>query len=293
MTLVRLIVTGETERHALGTFLQRFFPELEFELELAGSFTSCRVSRVPAVSAALPLVDKLAQQMIAAVDPGRKKPNGPVPDLVVVVDDLELFNLDQPDVVISSFRSAIHRSVPRVWPTLERQNRCLERLKERASFHLLCPMLEAYFFTSDSALRAAGIRLQSLLVSEQDIEDFETCDASYLSRYAALPDDGSDGVIHPKTKTWFAKHPKEYLRYLVAGGDGTGPVYRETKQGVAALQALSPADALAMETHRRFLRSLIHDVAFALNRPLPDELRGECHPKTSGHSKIDRLLRNI
>lgn len=292
MTLVRLIVTGETERHALGTFLQRFFPKIDIEMELASSFTSCRVSQATAVTKALPLVDKLAQQVIAAVDPGRKKPNGSVPDLVVVVDDLELFNLDQPDVVISSFRSAIQRSVPRAWPTLARQKRCLERLKERASFHLFCPMLEAYFFTSNAALRAAGIQSQSHLVPEKDIEDFETCDAAYLSRHAALPGGISDGVLRPQTKVWFAKHPKEYLKYLVAGNDGTG-VYRETQQGVAALQTLAPAEALAIETHRRFLRSLIYDVADALNLPLPDELRGECHPETSGHSKIDRLLRNI
>ena len=293
MTLVRLIVTGKAERIALETFLKRVFPAIDFESESADSFTSSRIQNRP-VSATMPqLVDKLVDHLIAAVDPGRKKPDGPIPDLVVAIDDVELFNLDQPNVVVGAIREAIQRRVPLTWPSLQRQTRCFERLNQSASFHLLCPMLEAYFFTSESALQSAGIRLQSELIPEKDIEDFESCDSSYLLRYQTLSDGCSDGMIHPQTKVWFAKHPKEYMRYLVAGDDGTVSVYRETHQGVAALQSLTPADALAVGAQHKFLRSLIHDVADALNLPLPGELRGECHPETSGHSKIDRLLRNI
>ena len=293
MTLVRLIVTGKAEFQGLCAFLGKVFPGVKFEPEQVGSFTSCRVHSRPAIATAELLVDKFVDHLIAAVDPGRKKPAGGTPDFVVATDDLELFNLDQPNMVVNAVREAVRHRVPVTWPSsLERQRRCYELLKERASFHLLSPMLEAYFFTCAPALQAAGLRLPVDLVPDQDVEDFETRDASYLSQYESLPSSGQDGVLHPQTSTWFAKHPKEYLKFLV-DLNSPGSLYRETKQGTAALQALSPASALMIESHRRFLRSLIHDLADALNLEPSVQSRGECHPETSGHSNENRLLRNI
>jgi hypothetical protein len=293
MTLVRLIMTGKAEFHGMGVFLSKVFPDVTFEVELVDSFTSARVRDIPIPISAPLLIDKFVDRVIAAIDPGRKKADGGVPDYVVAIDDLELFNLDQPNVVTNAVREAICRRVTAKWPSLERQNRCFELLRERASFHLLCPMLESYFFTCPASLQAVKVQLLPDLVPGHDVEDFETRDTSYLVHFNALPASGADQVLRPQTSTWFAKHPKEYLKYLVSGGQTATKIYRETKQGAAALQALIPANALAIGNHCRFLRSLIHDLAEALNVSPPVEIAGESHPETSAHLNPNRLLRNI
>ena len=74
------------------------------------------------------------------------------------------------------------------------------------------------------------------------------------------------GVTHTapaKPGTWAAenraRHPKHYLQYLTASE------YRETKQGVAALNALEWHALLERHpTHLRFLRSFIRDLAHGL-----------------------------
>ena len=94
MTLVRLIVTGLAEQLGLGSFLAKIFPETEFETEKFDSFTSCRVVPIqPIGPTTIPVIDKFANGVIASIDPGRKKKNGPIPDFVLAIDDLELFNL--------------------------------------------------------------------------------------------------------------------------------------------------------------------------------------------------------
>jgi hypothetical protein len=236
------------------------------------------------------VVDKLASHLIAAVDPGRKKPGGPVPDLVVAIDDLELYNLDQPEIVTAAFRDAIRRRVPSQFSSLDRQLRCFEQLKERASFHLLCPMLEAYFFTCPASLEAAAIQEQYFLVADKDVEDFESIDARYLSKFEDVPHGNVSGEIHPQTQRWYKKHPKQYLQHLIAGPDVSGPIYRETKQGAAALSVLSHRDVLATATQRTFVRSLIYDLADKLDQPLPV---GDLHPATYQQTSKDRVLRNI
>ncbi|MBS0203668.1 MAG: hypothetical protein JSS49_12255 [Planctomycetes bacterium] len=293
MTLVRLIMTGKAEFQGMGVFLAKVFPNVTFEMELVDSFTSARIQEIPRPGSAPLLIDKFVDGVIAAIDPGRKKPGGRVPDYVVSIDDLELLNLDQPNVVTNAVRETIRRRVRAKWPSLERQSRCFELLRERASFHFLCPMLESYFYTCPSSLEAMDLQLQPDLVPGQDVEDFETRDPSYLLRFNALPATGADQVLRPQTSTWFAKHPKEYLKYLIGGGLAATRIYRETEQGAAALRALIPANALAIANHCRFLRSLIHDLADALNVSPTVELVGESHPETGVYSRPNRLLRNI
>ena len=152
-------------------------------------------------------------------------------------------------------------------------------------------MLESYFFTDEDSLRAVGISSQPKLVHEKDIENFETCDEVYLLKYATLNDCEPNEPLRPNTKTWHARHPKDYLKHLIAvGEDG---IYRETKGGVSALRALSPIRAMEVSSQRQFLRSLINDMANALNVPLSPDFVGDCHPVTSCHGKGDRILRNI
>ena len=61
MTLVSLIVTGDSERLGLPSFLQKIFPEVEFVPFQVGSFTSGRVRPFqPTVATATLLIDKFA-----------------------------------------------------------------------------------------------------------------------------------------------------------------------------------------------------------------------------------------
>ena len=130
------------------------------------------------------------------------------------------------------------------------------------------------------------------LVQDRDLEDFESCDALYLSKFANLSETSADGLIRPQTQIWFKKHPKEYLRYLIAGPDGCGPTYRETQQGVAALSKTIIRSLLSTPATQPpdFARSLIYDLADALDQPVTD---GDRHPATSRQADPDRLLRNI
>ena len=104
---VALIVTGELERAALHGSLHRAFPEHTFHVEAK----------------------------LDAVDPGR---NGTASDLAMVVDDLEIANLDQPHVVVETFRDAVDRYVASAWATSSRCDRARALLRERASSYRFC-----------------------------------------------------------------------------------------------------------------------------------------------------------
>lgn len=71
MTRVALIVTGDLERLGLATSLGRLFPNAEFHFEMkVDGFTSRRVRNMGATKIR-GLVDKMAEALVAAVDPGR------------------------------------------------------------------------------------------------------------------------------------------------------------------------------------------------------------------------------
>lgn len=271
---VALIVTGELERAALAASLQRVFPEHEFRVEMRfDGFTSQRVknlgpTKVPGH------VDKLAAALVAAVDPGR---NGAPSDLAVLVDDLEIANLDQPDVVVATFRDAVERHVRAHWPSAARQDVSRERLRERASFHLLAPMIEAYFFGHAGSLDAAGAVTPPVLADGADLEDFTVVDAPYLD-------------APPAARTWArpdrARHPKSYLQYLIDPSMTTR--YREVKNGVDALDVLDWGGLARRDrTHLALLRSMLADLADALGHEAP---QGVLHPATARKAG---LLRNV
>lgn len=294
MTLVSLIVTGVSERLGLPSFLTKLFPEVEFAPLQVTSFTSSRIRPYcPTNTTAIPVIDKFASAIIASIDPGRNRPEGRVPDFVVAIDDLELCNIDQPDRVVDELSSAVRRGIQTAFPSTGRQEKCARRLVDAASFHLLCPMLEAYFFADPIAILRATERSIFEIVPEKDLEDFETCDTAYLQKHAHLPTSQAPVPMQPNTQEWFAKHPKEYLRHLSSDPQTGLAKYRESQHGSSALKQLSPLQALAIATQRRFLRSMVYDLADALNTQLPAEIVGDCHPVTSHQARSNRVLRNI
>jgi hypothetical protein len=286
MKKIVLIVTGECERTGLVPSLQRYFPSAEFGRPLsADSFTSARVRLNDLQPRSRPRqVDRLAAAMVAATDPGR---TGERPDLVLAVDDVELPNLDQVDVVVTQLREAVkYHLATYPWPSARRQEQVTQRLREHCSFHLLSPMVEAYFYGEPAALIRAGTQRPSTVDAQLlDVEDFTVQDPPFLE----VPD---------KEKYWATpdrqRHPKRYLQYLCdPEGNEQNPSpsrYRETQGGVKALRELDWSGALSQETHARLARSLFADLAAALEVDTP--FPGRCHPETSTPGP-NAVLRNL
>ena len=288
MKKVVLITTGECEQRALGASLKRYFPDAEFEpAPRRESFTSSRVrasTARPAGPRALPsVVDRLAQAMVAVTDPGR---DGTRPDLVIAVDDVEVVNVDQIDVLVTQLREAVRRHLEAFpWASARRREQVTLRLREHCSFHLLCPMVEAYFYGEAPALQRAGARRPSKVDAlNLDVEDFTTSDTDFLSA--------------PDGKTYWAKpnrqkHPKHYLEYL-CDPEGTPEssthAYRETAGGAQALRTLDWSGSFSLDTRARLARSMFADLASALEAENP--FPGACHPLTSKPGR-EAVLRNL
>ncbi|MCK8499270.1 hypothetical protein [Myxococcus fulvus] len=283
MKQVIILTTGECEHLSLGRSLKRYFPSAEFVALKRDSFTSTRIPITPPPPRPRGLssvVDRFAQMMIASTDPGR---DGVAPDLVLAVEDVELVNLDQIGAVTGLLRDAIKRHLDtHTWSSMRRKDQTAERLRGHCSFHLLCPMVEAYFFGESQALVRAGARRASTVdPAARDVEDFLTDDTSFL----AVPDGKNYWA-----KTDRKKHPKRYLQYLVEPEGTNEQPYRETEGGARALGDLDWARVLTNPNHTSLARSLFADLADALDvdNPFP----GPCHPLTS-RPDIHRVLRNL
>jgi hypothetical protein len=286
MTLrIQLIVTGQLEQQGLHLSLRRLFAATGADVEFlppqkTQDFTSNRVGPLLRGSEApRSLAAKLAAALVAAVYPGR---GGNLhADYAFAIDDLELVNADQPAHVLDYFAHAVRAYVESFFPAASSRDRVYQALRERASFHLLVPMPEAYFFGEPAALkRANAIKAPCRFDSARDVEDFEVEDPNYL---APAPENA------PWNKENRHRHPKNYIRYLC---DPTGQVpraYRETHEGAEALKSLDWQKVLRDEKHAQFARALIDDIADALAVPAP--CPGTCSPLTARRG--DGVLRNL
>jgi len=272
MPKVVLITTGKAEFCGLPAALGRLFPDVDFIPEgPVDSFTTARVVPLPTDRKIEANVDKLAARLVAAVNPGRKTKSQERADLAFVIEDLELVNVDQPQVVVDTLRSAVQRHVDKLPWNLKRKEETHERLRERGSFHLFMPMLETYFFGDPAALQRAGTKQTPKLAAGVDLEAFEAIDSLFLSEPGA-----------------HAKHPKRYLAHLC---QRDGNQYREAHQGAAALRDLDWSQVLAALLHVQFLRALIHDLADGLGVPPP--FAGNCSPITFRLGHPNNTLRNL
>ena len=284
--MIQLIVTGKMEEKAFADALKRAFPDISFLRPLHfDGFTSADVSKMPPYRSSGPhrQIDKLANTLLAAVDPGRR---GTPADMAIVIDDLELENSHHPEVVAKCFRKAVGECVKNRWPNQQRRQSCFEKVRERCSFHLLVPMAEAYFFgESDALIRAGAIKCSAICGKNADVEAFLVSnDKDYLTvakgeKYWAIDAE--------KRK----RHPKRYLEYL-CDPEGNKPRknrYRETHGGARALEELDWNPVLHNREHVKFLRSLFEDISdrFALPNPYP----GECASVTERIGGT--ILRNI
>jgi hypothetical protein len=283
---VALIVTGDVEKKALHLSLNRIFPDVEFDVRLRESFTSNPLPAEPPPNPhleQLTLVEKLADALIAAVDPGRE---GKPVDLAVLVDDLELWNMAAPERAIDHIRAAIKKRLEDTWPNLERRQKSAALVRERCSFHLLSPMVEAYFFGEPAALRRAGAQRAAVFnPATRDVEDFQTNDPAFLTP----PDDKKI----PWAKPSRARHPKHYLRFLCDPSGQSPRAYQETKHGHEALRSLNWQQVLDPDQHACFARAFLADLAEGLNHPRAARMfPGALHPLTSRRAR-DNVLRNL
>jgi hypothetical protein len=284
MTRVALIVTGELEKKSLHLSLGRLFPEAEFEVLHLDGFTSCELPEEPEFEEGRPsLVEKLADALISAVDPGR---SGTPVDLAFLVDDLELHNVATPERAVRHLREAIPRRLEAHWSNADRRRRSAGLVRERCSFHLLSPMIEAYFFGEPAALVRAGAKRRAAFDPlSGDVEHFLTDDPDFLA-----PLDGKHPIWAKPDR---ARHPKCYVRFLCDPDGGSPRAYRETKEGHEALRSLDWRGVLGPEAHARFARSLLVDLADGLGRSEAAALfPGDRHALTARNAR-DNVLRNL
>ncbi len=103
---IRVIVTGDLERLAMVPSLRRWFPDKDLDdhpvvWSRAQKWHGATTHRLRAGTGPSKPMRTLARAMLAEAFDGA---DGTPSDLVVVIDDLELHNVDQPDVVCDHFR---------------------------------------------------------------------------------------------------------------------------------------------------------------------------------------------
>lgn len=279
MPSLGLITTGECEHRALGASLSRVFESagLEVGLEIVQPFrrplpsiTSNYLS-YPGPTSGGTQVDKLVASVMATLE------QRGAPDFVFAVDDLELANIATAHHVTQLVADAVRRSLGDT-PT----HASMARVRERCSFHLLCPMLEAYFFGEPAALRRAGATRPASLDPSNHLEDFRAADPAFV--------DPHDVREHPWRRPDRGRHPKRYLSFLIDPDDTERTVYKESRDGVRALAMLDWAQVVHFQPPGiTFAHSLFDDLADALGVPNP--LPGVCHSLTA--RRRAGTLRNV
>lgn len=279
--------------YSLPTNAQMLSPGQEFPIP---SFTSCDVLQRCGRSCN---ADKLVQLAVAEAIGDRKREAA---DLVVILDDLEIVNLYQPQAVIEIMREAAQRFlISQHSPIRERHERALS---ERVSFHLAKPMIEAWLFADPMGPIRAGMPHQKRpqLLAGTDPECFVTVDAAYDA------DTGSQCMVwnalpYRKNKkctpAWLRAdpnrmlHPKAYIAWLCMDTNKNNcTAYAESQGGAEALSHLDWHAVLGVNNHCGFVRAMIDDIAHALGLGPP--FPGCCAPETDlSTSRPGQLFRNI
>lgn len=279
MPSIGLITTGQCEHRALASSLQQLLGGEPGNIVWSlGDRPSRSITSNPLTDPAPPfartLIDDLVNDVVAAFD------HRDAPDFVFALDDLELANAATPQNVTRFVADGFRRYALRE----TRTHRELARVRERCSFHLLCPMLETYFFGEPDALRRAGATRSAILDTSRHLEEFQAADLAFIGL--------RDVPGHDWRTPDRMRHPKRYLRFL-SDPDDTKPVssrYREGRDGAAALATLDWAQVFAYQPPGiAFAHSLFDDLADALGveNPFP----GACHPLTV--RRPGGTLRNI
>lgn len=256
---IKLIVTGDMEKASLHDSLRRCFPAQNCFGEnvvwdtprYANCVTSSRLRHGKAPSNPM---RELAKAMLAEALIGK---TGEPADLVIVIDDVEINNLGQEGLIAEHFRCAVQLELTNRLASIHPNSHhaLVQRVRDRCSFHLLRPMVEAYFFGDTNALTTSGVPAGTvpMLRHLTDVEDFESIDPHWLPMCHQV-----NAEKHQHSSWWCnERHPKDYLRHLVEKGGGS---YEEKENGERALRGLQWNAVVKIPTDAPIISSLFSDV---------------------------------
>ncbi len=153
MKYIQLIVTGDLEKKALARSLEKLFDALlpmsggsQHEWLPTEKINGATGFPLPDLVAGQPhkSMRAMANKMLAALEPGKDRQRQP--DLIVLIDDVELGNLGRESVLADHFKAALQPLVQKRFPVQADANRIFAALREKCSFHVFKAMPEAYFF---------------------------------------------------------------------------------------------------------------------------------------------------
>lgn len=312
---VAILPTGRTEYRGLALALQRLFPGHTFyclpsRAEVASDpdhfpypgFTSAKLT--PAHLSAPP--ESARELMSRAAQEALGDRRHTAADLVQIFDDVELPNMSQIDQVVAVMRGAVSMHLSELESTGHR-GRTAEALRQKVSFHLIAPMVEAWLFADPVALATAGVPEEREIHFEAatDPEAFQTRDPAYLA--ATETDCPTWSSMPPQRKKklrpkWLGaqpreQHPKGYLQWLCrAPQERTCTSYREATSGGSALQDLSWSSVGERDlAHFALLRSMVEDLSdgLAAQPAVSIGLPSGNPPTRRSSAPRDALLRNL
>ncbi len=299
---IKLIVTGDSEKAALHLSLKKYFPTHTASGDAvvwdvprkAPGVTSYRLSSTASPSAPM---RNLVEAMFAEAM-NSKPPKGTQPDLVIVVDDVELGNSGQEGVIVQAFQTAVKDKLK----ALQQQqsastfSRTQARIQTACSFHLLCPMVESYFFADSATLAVGGVpaSVAPRLAHPTNVELFDASPDPHPAWQALCQRKNSEQQVR---NTWWKteRHPKHYLSHLLA--ISAAPTYHETTLGAQMIQAVNWSRVAKTSTDSPIISALLEDIWdwFGQTPPLGDCV-GQSSPATyqvRALRQTQRLLRNI
>ena len=223
----------------------------------------------------------------------------------VLVEDLELANRGNEGNVMQAVRASVERHLAGVAERRDGPLDLADRLRERASFHLFDPMVEAYFYDDPAAFDAAqgGLGRVAHRVRDRDPERFEVDAPAEPDYFAAVGECPRHRRPKDRRCPWGGdgrrEHPKKYLKYLCreAPPNEFCSTYLETSGGADALAQLDWSLVLATRGSAPCLRALVEDLAEALGQPpeihgWPDAPTSEA-PTARFRAPHERVLRNL
>lgn len=243
MKYIQLIVTGNLEKKALAGSLGKLFDAL-LPTTGGGRYEWLPTEKINGATG-FPLPDlvvgqphksmlAMANKMLAALEPGKDRQRQP--DLIVLIDDVELGNLGRESVLANHFKAALQLLVQEKFPLQADADRIFAALREKCSFHVLKAMPEAYFF-ADANLANHGAPIAAAQWQGNppaDVETMQTTDPNPEWNHFCTWKDKQQQCHIPAWAT--RKHPKAYLEHLQKT---TGIEYDEVDQGATWLQELN------------------------------------------------------
>ena len=274
MRKIQLIVTGDLEKLALHTALAERFPDVR-----NGKRVEWARPRKTHGATSRPLgppgqaIGTMKGLALAAIVEAELGGSGGPADLVVVVDDGEVGNMDDGANVVAHFRLAMTEVINARASDPAAKHALRQLVRERISYHLLMPMVEAHFFVGRASLSACGVGANvAPKLATADVERFESNDPGWL------PECVASNTERQESAPWWRHecHPKYYLQHLL--DRSSGGIYEETS--ASAQKALALVEwPLNAGADAQFARSLFEDLADWFQVPNPMGA-GTCAPST-------------